>query len=410
MNPALLTTQEAVDPVFWFILGISALMLFGITATMIWFVFRYRRSRCPEPQSQVEGNMLLEVIWIVVPTIIVLAMFYFGWAGYLALRNVPENAMEVTATARMWSWDFEYANGKHSDRLYVPVGKPVKVRLLSADVLHSFFVPAFRIKRDTVPGMENYVWFVAKEPGSYDIFCAEYCGIGHADMKTTVEAVPVSEFEEWLSGMETAGQTEQGRELISQFGCLGCHSLDGSKSVGPSFKGIGGRQVTVLENGAEKTLTSNAAYLRRSILEPGSQVVKGYPPVMPSYAERLSAEQLKAIIDYLSRIGKAQPEGAGPKKVSRVEQGQALARQLGCLGCHSVDGSRKVGPSFKGLYGSQRPLEGGTSAVADAAYIRRALQNPGADVAKGYPAMMPPYPQLKEEQVKAILEWLESLK
>ncbi|RME41268.1 MAG: cytochrome c oxidase subunit II, partial [Deltaproteobacteria bacterium] len=301
-------------------------------------------------------------------------------------------------------------NGKHSDRLYVPVGKPVKVRLLSADVLHSFFVPAFRIKRDTVPGMENYVWFVAKEPGSYDIFCAEYCGIGHADMKTTVEAVPVSEFEEWLSGMETAGQTEQGRELISQFGCLGCHSLDGSKSVGPSFKGIGGRQVTVLENGAEKTLTSNAAYLRRSILEPGSQVVKGYPPVMPSYAERLSAEQLKAIIDYLSRIGKVQPEGAGPKKVSRVEQGQALARQLGCLGCHSVDGSRKVGPSFKGLYGSQRPLEGGTSAVADAAYIRRALQNPGADVAKGYPAMMPPYPQLKEEQVKAILEWLESLK
>ncbi len=409
MNPALVATQDAVDPVFWFILGISAVMLIGITVVMIYFVIRYRRSRCPEPTSQNDGNLTLEVIWIVVPTIIVMAMFYYGWAAYLDLRNVPPDAMEVTATARMWSWDFEYDNGKHSDRLFVPAGKPVKVKLLSVDVLHSFFVPAFRVKRDTVPGMENQVWFVAKEEGSYDIFCAEYCGTGHADMITTVEAVAPAKFEEWLAGMDGSKETEKGRSLLAQHGCLGCHSLDGSKLVGPTFKGIGDRQVTVISDGKEQAIASDRDYVSRSITAPGAAVVKGYPPVMPSYEGKVPEQDLEEMVDYLMQIGQPQDAGEGDRD-EKGAAGAALAQQQGCLGCHTVDGSPKIGPSFKGLFGSERRLQGGKTIVADEAYLERAIREPNAEIVEGFAPMMPPYPQLTAEEVETILEWLEGLK
>lgn len=140
-------------------------MLLGIAATMVYFVIRYNRKRCQEPTSQKDDNLWLELTWTIIPTIIVLAMFWFGWEGYLSLRRVPANAMEVKCSARMWSWLFTYESGKTSDKLYVPVGRPVKVILTAKDVVHSFYVPAFRIKRDCVPGMETYAWFVAGEAG-----------------------------------------------------------------------------------------------------------------------------------------------------------------------------------------------------------------------------------------------------
>ena len=198
MNPALLTTTDAVDPVFKFIFGACLLLLGGITATMIWFVIRYRRSRAPEPTSQVAAIIWLETVWIVLPSVLVMAMFYYGWAGYLALRTVPKDALPVTATARMWIWNFTYANGRTSPKLYVPVGRPVVVDLVSADILHGFFIPAFRVKRDVVPGMKNHAWFVADKAGSYDLFCSQYCGKGHSAMITTVEALPEAEFAVWL--------------------------------------------------------------------------------------------------------------------------------------------------------------------------------------------------------------------
>ncbi len=166
MNAArLLSTTDAIDPVFMFIFGACLVLLIGITAVMVFFVVRYHRSRAPEPTSQADGNLWLEIIWIVLPTLLVLAMFYYGWVGYLSLRTVPKGALEVTATARMWSWSFSYPNGKTSPKLYVPVGKPVKVNLVSQDVIHGFFLPAFRVKRDVVPGMKNYAWFVANKAG-----------------------------------------------------------------------------------------------------------------------------------------------------------------------------------------------------------------------------------------------------
>ncbi len=332
MAPSVNITAEAVDPVFFFILGFSVVMLIGIAITLIYFVIRYNRKRCPVPEGTKEDIFWLELAWTIIPTIIVLAMFWFGWEGYLSLRRVPENAMEVQGSARKWSWLFTYENGKTSKKLYVPVGKPVKIRLTSEDVLHSFFVPAFRVKRDCVPGMENYVWFVADEAGSYNVFCAEYCGMGHSKMITTVVAVTEEEFEEWLQPkpkrkvvhpLELAHPEEvhpdhtlpeekhpdylqleeehPGLALLEKYLCTGCHSLDGSEQIGPTLKGIFNRQVTVKKDGQEITLTSDRDYLIRSIREPEAEIVIGFEDfTMPTF--ELSDEEIDAIIDLLQKL------------------------------------------------------------------------------------------------------------
>ena len=295
----LITTTEAIDPVFIFIFGACLMLLVGITVVMAVFVIRYHRSRAPEPTSRVEANIWLETVWVVLPSLLVLAMFYYGWAGYLALRNVPKGAMEVTATARMWSWLFTYPNGRTSPKLYVPVGKPVKVQLVSQDVLHGFYLPAFRVKRDAVPGMISYAWFVASKAGSYDLFCSSYCGTGHSAMITTMEALPETEFAAWLKlGAEV--KEHPGHELMEKHGCVGCHSLDGSPRIGPTLKSIWGRNVTVLSNGAERSIIVDEAYLRRSLLEPNADVVKGFPPVMPAAA--LKEDEVQAILEYLKGL------------------------------------------------------------------------------------------------------------
>ncbi|MFZ2949932.1 MAG: cytochrome c oxidase subunit II [Desulfuromonadaceae bacterium] len=304
MNPQnLITTTEAIDPVFMFIFGVCLVLLLGITVAMVAFVLRYHRSRSPQPTSQADGNLWLEIVWIVLPTLLVLAMFWYGWKGYLVLRAVPKDAISVTATARMWSWNFRYAGGRTSSKLYVPAGRPVRVELVSQDVIHGFFLPAFRVKRDVVPGMTNYAWFVAAKPGSYDLFCSQYCGTGHSAMITTVEALPEAEFASWLEqgeGEGEGGEEQGGHEVLEKYGCLGCHSEDGTPRIGPTFKGIRGRSVTVITNGTERTITVDDAYLRHSLLEPGTDVVKGFPPVMPPFS--LTEEELSAVLEYLKEL------------------------------------------------------------------------------------------------------------
>ena len=285
----LLTTTEAIDPIFIFIFAICLVLLLGITVAIIYFVIRYHRSRAPEPASCSDGNIWLEIVWTALPTLLVLAMFYYGWAGYLALRNVPAGAMEVTATASMWSWSFTYSNGRTSTKLYVPAGKPVKVHLVSRDVIHGFYIPAFRVKRDVVPGMKNHVWFVAPKPGSHDLFCSQYCGTGHSAMITTVEAIPEAEFAGWLE-KPPSQKTSTGKALLEKHGCLGCHSLDGKPGVGPSFKGIWGRRVTVVIGGVEQEITTDGPYL-----------VKGFQPIMPEYVH-LPEREVTALVEFLKEV------------------------------------------------------------------------------------------------------------
>lgn len=193
------TFATKVDAAFWFILVICMALLILVTGLMIFFVFKYHRKKQGTPVN-IEGNFLLEVFWTVSLTLIVLAMFYYGWIGYREMVTVPAGALQIKAEGRMWMWIFEYENGRKTDALHLPVGKPVKLNLSSVDVLHSFYVPAFRVKKDLVPGIQNTVWFTPDEVGSYDLFCAEYCGFGHSTMLSKVVVMPESEYAAWLAG------------------------------------------------------------------------------------------------------------------------------------------------------------------------------------------------------------------
>jgi cytochrome c oxidase subunit 2 len=439
VNPQpLITTTEAVDKALYVIFGISGISLLGVTVAMIYFVWRYSRKRYPQPLSQKDHNVWLEITWTIIPTILVMVMFWYGWEGYLSLRRIPDNAIPIQGSSRMWSWLFTYENGKTSDKLYVPVGQPVKIRLTSEDVLHSFYVPAFRVKRDCVPGMESYVWFVAEELGSYDLFCAEYCGVAHSSMITTVEAIPAAEFAGWLAEKPVA--TSPGKGLLQKHGCLGCHSLDGSASVGPTFQGISGRQVTVATDGKNRTLSTDRIYLKKSITDPGADIVEGFPPAMPSYADRIPAEEMEGILDYLMDEEGNKAEGKEPIEAKQpmeqkveaevVEEqsveptatnkpaipanpGQTLADQNGCLGCHSIDGTRIVGPSFKGMMERERTIIRGEQKekiLADSDYLTRSIREPSAEVVEGYPAIMPAFPDFSDDDIKALQDWLETLK
>ncbi len=304
------STIEAVDAVFLYIFGISGLLLLGITATMVVFVIRYHHRRHPQPQPSPSSKLWLELVWTLIPTLIVLSMFWYSWEGYLKLSDVPPDALKVQAEGRKWSWSFNYENGRSSDRLYVPVGRAVRVAITSKDVLHSLYIPAFRVKKDAVPGISTYVWFRAPEVGSFDLFCAEYCGVSHSSMITTVEALPQEQFNAWLKQGKKAAPVE-GPALLTRHGCSGCHSVDGSQRIGPTFQGLFGRQVQVVSKGQEQNLIADRDYVQRSILEPQADLVQGYPPVMPSYQGQIPRDELELLVDYLCSEALSIPP-AGP--------------------------------------------------------------------------------------------------
>jgi cytochrome c oxidase subunit 2 len=287
-----------VDQTFWFILGASVIMLAGVTAAMVFFIVRYRRSRNTKP-AQIEGNVTLETLWTILPTVLVLVMFYYGWAGFKVMRDVPDDAFPVEARGQMWSWNFIYPDGRVLPDLVVPAGKPIALKLTSADVIHSFFVPAFRLKEDCMPGRENHAWFQADEPGEYNILCAEYCGDEHSRMLATVKVVPREEFDEFFGG---EWDRPVGLELLTAKGCVTCHSIDGTQLIGPSFKGIWGKTETVITDGQPRTITVDEEYVRRSIVEPAADLVEGYQNLMPAQGALVDSTDIANIIAYLKEL------------------------------------------------------------------------------------------------------------
>jgi len=291
-------STEMIDSIFVFFLALSFIMLALITTLMVVFVVKYRRKRHPKPEHVPEST-LLEVIWTAVPLLIVMGLFYWGWMGYRYLRIVPSDHMTVQVIASKWNWTFQYENGKQSTELHIPTGKPVKLLMNSRDVLHSFFVPAFRVKQDVVPGMETYLWFEADLEGTYDILCSEYCGDRHSYMLSAVVAQPPEEFQAWY---QSRSQDPPGLHAIKTKGCISCHSLDGTRLVGPSLQGIFGRKGVVVTGGQEREITADEEYLRKSILNPLADIVKDYPPSMPPQRDLVTDAEIDQIVDYLKTL------------------------------------------------------------------------------------------------------------
>jgi cytochrome c oxidase subunit 2 len=294
---------ESVDNTFLFIMAVSVVMLLGITATMVLFVLKYSRKKHPHAK-QIGGHVGLEVTWTVIPLIMVLVMFYYGYEGFRLMRNVPEDALEVKVTARMWDWSFEYANGTRTDKLYVPLDRPVKLLLKSLDVLHSFYLPAFRVKEDVVPGRETYLWFKPQTTGPAEIFCAEYCGQRHAYMMSQVIVMEPEQFEKWYQSKGDPGNLSEEAAMVSLFeehDCLSCHSFDADPQGSISLRGILGRATTVVVEGQERQLIADEAYIKRSILEPEAELLKGHEADMPE-PENLSEEDLRKMVWYLKNL------------------------------------------------------------------------------------------------------------
>lgn len=297
-----------VDSLFILVTWLSAFFLAGVTVTMLYFVYRYRRKGPEERPVPVEESTLLEISWIVVPTILVLLIFNWGFKSFVTMHTSPSGSYEIQVRAQQWNFLFEYPNGVTSDTLYVPRGEQVRMRMSSADVLHAFYIPAFRVKQDILPNRYTSVWFEATERGEYDLFCAEYCGRDHADMNKVVRVVSQGDFQEWL---ESAGTPDDiplpklGNQLYSQRGCQSCHSLDGSQKVGPTFQGLYGTEEHQMSDGSTVTVDEN--YLRESILEPGAKIVEGYDNLMPGSYSNLSERELSGLIAFIKEQSDKDP-------------------------------------------------------------------------------------------------------
>ncbi len=300
---------SGVDTAFIVILGISFVILIGLTVVMLVFIYKYNKKRHPKP-TQIKGSVRLEILWTVIPFIITMLMFYFGWVGWKPMTRAPKDAMEVTVYGRMWNFSFEYENGRRTDTLYLPKDKPVKLNLVAMDVIHSLYIPAFRVKQDMVPEKKNnFMWFEPQREGTYELFCAEYCGLKHSYMYTAVKVLQDRLFTSWMTDTTQVAQAAvespaaTGKRIMQNIGCFACHTLDGSKLVGPSFKGIWGEEQTVVTDGQERQVKVDEDYINRSIYEPNADVVKGFNKgLMLSYKGQLSDDDVANIIAYLKTV------------------------------------------------------------------------------------------------------------
>ena len=296
------------------------------------FAVKYRRRHPDERPRPILGSTPLELTWTIVPFLIALSMFFWAAALYFEYASPPVDATEMFVTGRQWMFWTQHPEGvREINELHVPVGRAVKLTMTSEDVIHSFFIPAFRIKHDVLPGRYTSIWFTPTKPGTYHLFCAEYCGTQHSGMTGWVYVLEPAAFEQWLAGGGSESMAAQGEKLFAQMGCSSCHRLD-QQGRCPNLRGVYGSRVE-LQDGS--LVTANDTYVRESILTPGAQVVAGFQNIMPSYQGQVSEQNLLQLIAYVRSIGggttggTAAPSGGeagGAGQGSRTDPGSAPVR------------------------------------------------------------------------------------
>jgi cytochrome c oxidase subunit II len=298
------TMAARVDAVYYFLVGVSVFFAGLIFFLLFYFAVKYRRRSEAEQPRPIVGALRLELAWTIIPLGLVMVTFGWGASLFFTTMHPPSDALEIYVVGKQWMWHFQHQEGpREINELHVPVGRPVKLLMTSQDVIHSFYVPAFRIKMDVVPGRYTTIWFQATKVGAYHLFCAEYCGTAHAGMGGRVLVMKPTQYEQWLgggAGVEPLAMA--GERLFEQLGCGTCHRAD-TGGRGPVLSGLFGKPVP-LQTGA--MVTADERYLRESILNPRAQLVAGYPPIMPPYEGQISEEGLLQIIAYIKSLGQGQ--------------------------------------------------------------------------------------------------------
>ena len=307
-----------VDALYVFLVVLSTLMSIAIFTMIVVFAVRFRKRRGVEAE-QIEGSTPLEVTWSVVPLCIFMVIFLWGAAIYFQERTPPQGATDVYVVAKQWMWKLQHQEGaREINELHIPMGENVRMIMTSQDVIHSFYVPAFRIKQDVLPGRYTTAWFHATKPGTYHLFCAEYCGTQHSGMIGQVVVMEPAQYQAWLSGGSASGSlAETGQALFQQLGCSTCHRSD-TQGRGPNLAGVFGKPVQ-LDDG--RTVMADENYVRESILSPAAKIVAGFKPIMPTFQGMVSEEQLNALVAYVKSLNQppagaaaSKPAGAQPQK------------------------------------------------------------------------------------------------
>lgn len=442
----------SIDTTLLITLIITGIFFIAITVFMAVAVMRYRHREGSRADYQPE-NKKLEWWLIVITSVGIAGMLAPGLVVYNDFVQVPKEAYELEVIAQQWQWAFRFPgqDGKlgrsgvkfvdsanplgldpndsagqddvliRNNEIRLPLDKPVKVLLRSKDVLHNFYIPQIRSKMDVVPGMVSHFWFTPITVGKFEILCAEFCGVGHYNMRGHMIVEQQGAFDQWLNSQPTFAQTlttaakpsrdsllEKGRQLAESHGCRACHSQDGSASLGPGWKDLYGRTEQLADG---TSVTVDEAYLKQSILDPKARLVQGYPPVMVPYT--LNEDDMGALVAFIKSLSAARQDkepaasDAAGGRGDLAAQGQRVAESLGCLVCHSVDGSKGVGPSLQGLYGKTETLADGTTVKVDEGYLKDSVLTPGAAIVKGYAAIMPVFAP-NDEELNALIAFIKS--
>jgi len=310
-----------VDALYFYLIIVSVFFTLLIAFSILYFAIKYRRRSESELPHGIEGSMKLEIAWSVIPLVIAMSFFFWGASIFFAINRPPNDAIEVSVVGKQWMWKFQHADGQREiNELHVPLGRPVKLTMASEDVIHSFYVPAFRVKRDVLPGRVATTWFEATKTGRYHLFCAEYCGTKHSGMIGWLEVMDPVSFQAWLAGgAGSESLASAGSKLFAQHACNTCHRPD-SLARGPNLEGLFGKPVT-LQDG--RTVVADESYIRESIVTPNAKLVAGFQPIMPTFQGLIAEEGLLQLVAYVKSLSKVPPSPGGilpPVKESAPER------------------------------------------------------------------------------------------